>query len=179
MFTGDRSGDWLYAALYRSGFANQPKSVRIDDGLVLHDVFVTAAVKCAPPANRPDPSESESCMRYLIEEIRSMERVRVLLALGGFSWARTLSTLEHLGIEIPSPRPRFGHGAEVGLGRFHLIGSYHPSQQNTFTGRLTETMLDTVLSLARVRIDSSSVRQAEAHQTVGAQPGVASAAGGR
>lgn len=144
MFTGDRSGDWLFKALWRAGFASQPTSTGADDGLVLEDAWVTAAVHCAPPGNRPTTGERDACSLHLRREIRCLSRVRVIVALGGFS----LDALSLVyGIR---PRPRFGHGTEVALpdGRT-IVCSYHPSQQNTFTGRLTEPMLDSVLERAR------------------------------
>lgn len=150
MFTGDRSGDWLYAALHRAGFANQPTSEHRDDGLRLSDCFVSAAVRCAPPANKPTPDERDACAPWLEAEMDRMPLVRVLVALGSFAWTQTLRILEGRGTPIPRPRPRFGHGAEVALeGGPVLLGSYHPSQQNTFTGTLTEEMFDRVWTRAR------------------------------
>jgi uracil-DNA glycosylase family 4 len=149
VFTGDRSGDWLYAALHRAGYANQPFSRALDDGLRLSDAYVCAVVRCPPPANRPTPGERDNCLPYLVEELRLMPRVRVLLALGAFAWDGALRALRAAGHPAPRPRPRFGHGAEARIGPHVLLGSYHPSQQNTFTGRLTEEMLDSVLARAR------------------------------
>ncbi len=149
IFTGDRSGDWLFAALWRAGFANQPQSVSRDDGLTLRDCFVTASVRCAPPANRPLPSERDHCLPYLSGELRLLERVHVIVCLGGFGWDAALRVLAAQGVALPRPRPRFGHGAEVTLGGYVLLGCYHVSQQNTFTGRLTEPMLDAVFARAR------------------------------
>jgi uracil-DNA glycosylase family 4 len=149
IFTGDRSGDWLFAALYRAGFANQPESVSRDDALTLRGCYITAGVRCAPPANRPLPSERDNCLPYLVRELSLLERARVILCLGGFGWAVALRALAALGIEIPRPRPRFAHGAVVEIERFVLLGCYHPSQQNACTGRLTEAMLDEVLATAR------------------------------
>jgi uracil-DNA glycosylase family 4 len=150
MFTGDRSGDWLYRALHRAGFANQPTSVQRDDGLRLTNVFVTAAVRCAPPANRPTPVERDACAPWLHAELDVMHGVRVVVALGQFAWNQTLRILGERGVPVPRPRPRFGHGVEVPLqdGPM-LLGSFHPSQQNTFTGRLTEPMFDSVWARAR------------------------------
>jgi uracil-DNA glycosylase family 4 len=149
IFTGDRSGDWLFASLWRAGFANQPSSVARDDGLRLDGCYVTAAVRCAPPANRPLPSERDNCMPYLVRELTLLESVRVIVCLGGFAWDVALRALGSLGVTPPRPRPRFGHGAAAALGRWTLLGCYHPSQQNTFTGKLTEPMLDGVFARAR------------------------------
>lgn len=149
MFTGDRSGDWLYAALHRAGYANQPTAVAHDDGLELRDAYVTATVRCAPPANRPTPAERDTCLPFLTRELTLLREARVLLALGAFGWDGALRAAASLGCVMPRPKPRFGHGSEVDLGRWTLLGSYHPSQQNTFTGRLTEAMLDQVLQRAR------------------------------
>ena len=149
MFTGDRSGDWLFAALHRAGYANQAESARADDGLRLHDAYLTATVRCAPPANRPMPAERDNCLPYLVRELELLERGRTIVALGGFGWDGALRALRELGHQMPTPKPRFGHGAEATVGRWALLGCYHPSQQNTFTGRLTEGMLDDVFSRAR------------------------------
>jgi uracil-DNA glycosylase family 4 len=144
VFTGDRSGDWLFAALWRAGFANQPVSVSLDDGLSLSDCWVCAAVRCAPPANKPLPSERDNCLPYARRELELLARVRVIVCLGGFAWQAAMRVLE-----APPPRARFGHGAEAEVGGLKLIGCYHPSQQNTFTGRLTEPMMDQVLGRAK------------------------------
>jgi uracil-DNA glycosylase family 4 len=149
IFTGDRSGDWLYAALHRAGFANQPDSVHRDDGLRLRGARVTAVNRCPPPANRPTPAERDNCLPYLSEELRLLERARVIVALGSFAWDGALRALRELGVDAPRPRPRFSHGAEAAVGRLTLLGCYHPSQQNTFTGKLTEAMLDEVFARAR------------------------------
>jgi uracil-DNA glycosylase family 4 len=149
IFTGDRSGDWLFAALWRAGFANQPTSVHRNDGLELRHCWVAAAVRCAPPANRPTPQERDNCLPWSVRELELLPRIRVVVTLGGFAWDAALRLRAALGEPAPRPRPRFGHGAELEGERFALLGCYHPSQQNTFTGRLTETMLDDVLARAR------------------------------
>jgi uracil-DNA glycosylase family 4 len=157
IFTGDRSGDWLFAALWRAGFANQPSSVARDDGLSLRGCYVTAAVRCAPPANRPLPAERENCLPYLERELSLLEGVRAIVCLGSFAWDAALRALGALDAPIPRPRPRFGHGACVEIARWTLLGCYHPSQQNTFTGRLTETMMDDVLQRARQLVGTSTL----------------------
>ncbi|HET7274117.1 MAG TPA: uracil-DNA glycosylase [Longimicrobiaceae bacterium] len=150
VFTGDRSGDWLFAALHRAGLANQPTSVHAEDGLTLTDVFVTAAVKCAPPANKPTTTERDNCYPFLLRELAALPRVRAILCLGKFGWDQGLRVLRDGSYPVPSPRPKFGHGAEVEIGPdLTLLGSYHPSQQNTFTGRLTEQMMDDVLAASK------------------------------
>ncbi len=165
IFTGDRSGDWLFASMWRTGFATQPTSVSRDDGLELRGAYVTAAVRCAPPANRPTPAERDNCLPYLVRELSLLESVRVIVALGSFAWDAALRALDGLGMPIPRPRPKFGHGASVEIGQgataeipqgataetpqFTLLGCYHPSQQNTFTGKLTEPMIDEVFERAR------------------------------
>lgn len=150
VFTGDRSGDWLFGALYRAGFANQPTSVHRDDGLTLRDAFVTAAVKCAPPENKPLPDERDRCYPYLLGELEGLANLRAILCLGRFGWDQGVRALRATGRHLPRPVPAFGHGVEVAVGEdLTLIGSYHPSQQNTFTRRLTEPMLDAVLSQVR------------------------------
>jgi uracil-DNA glycosylase family 4 len=149
VFTGDRSGDFLFASLHRTGYANQPISVDVNDGLALHDCFITAAVKCAPPANKPTPAERDQCLPYLVRELALLERVRVIVVLGKFAYDATARVLAESGSPLPSPRPPFGHGVEVSTKRAVLLGCYHPSQQNTFTGKLTESMLDDVFVRAR------------------------------
>jgi len=152
MFTGDRSGDVLYAALHAVGLANQPTSVRADDGLMLSGVRITAPVKCAPPANKPTPTERDACRHWLDAELAVLRpTLRAVVVLGAFGWQALLPVLAENGWRVPRPRPRFGHGAHTILaGRdgpeLHLFGSYHVSQQNTFTGRLTPAMLETVLA---------------------------------
>lgn len=146
IFTGDASGDFLFAALHRAGFANQPVSVSRDDGLALRDAWIAAAVRCAPPDNRPTPREFATCRHFLVREIAALENLRVVLALGALAWRSALEALVENGVVIPRPRPAFAHGAEVGLGRVTLFGSYHVSQQNTNTGRLTAGMFDGVLA---------------------------------
>jgi uracil-DNA glycosylase family 4 len=150
MFTGDRSGDWLYAAMFRAGLANQPESISIDDGLMLKDAWVTAPVRCAPPDNKPTTEERDRCAPFLIRELALLKNMRAVIALGAFGWNGALTTFAAGGHSIPRPRPKFGHGAEARIGDLTLIGSYHVSQQNTFTGRLTESMLDAVFAQARV-----------------------------
>ncbi|MGH2656175.1 MAG: uracil-DNA glycosylase [Actinomycetota bacterium] len=148
IFTGDRSGDWLFASMHRVGLASQPTSVHRDDGLRLTGAYVAAAVKCAPPGNRPTPAERDTCLPYLARELELLGGVRVLVALGSFAWDAALRVLAVRGHLSPRPRPRFGHGAEAAVGPYALLGSYHPSQQNTFTGVLTEAMLDAVFARA-------------------------------
>jgi uracil-DNA glycosylase family 4 len=145
VFTGDRSGDWLFASLHRAGYANQPHSVGPDDGLRLAGMWIAAAVRCAPPANKPLPSERDNCLPYAADELRLLPRLRVIVALGAFAWDAALRL--HGGVR---PRPKFGHLAEAALpGGRVLLGCFHPSQQNTFTGKLTEPMLDAVFERAR------------------------------
>src|SRR5690349_1395874 len=147
-FTGDRSGDWLFAALHRAGFANQPTSTHRNDGLRLTNCYVTACVRCAPPGNRPTDGERDNCLAYLAEELRLLNRVRVILCLGTFAWDGVIRVLRSQGY-FPTRKPPFGHGAEAPAEPYTLLGSYHPSQQNTFTGRLTRPMLNGVLRRAR------------------------------
>jgi uracil-DNA glycosylase len=150
MFTGDRSGDWLYRALHRAGFASQPTSTSSDDGLTLRGVLITAAVRCAPPANKPTPAERDACRPWLEAELDLLDSVRVLVTLGAFAYAQVLRVLADRGLAIPTPRPRFAHLGELSLqGGPIVLASYHPSQQNTFTGKLTEPMFDRVWARAR------------------------------
>jgi uracil-DNA glycosylase family 4 len=155
IFTGDRSGDFLFASLHRAGFSNRATSVSRDDGLVLRDLYLAAAVRCAPPGNRPTPEERDRCLPYLARELRSLTRARVVVALGSFAWDGSLRALAALG-HPARPRPRFAHAAEAPVGPYVLLGSFHPSQQNTFTGVLTADMLDRVLRRARHLADRSS-----------------------
>lgn len=153
IFTGDRSGDWLFASLHRTGFANQPESVSRDDGLRLRDCYVTATVRCAPPQNRPSPDERDRCLPYLVEEIGLLPKVRAIVCLGHYAWDGVLRALRDRGHK-PERKPRFGHGVTAQVGPYALVGSYHPSQQNTFTGKLTESMLDAVFERARQLADA-------------------------
>ena len=152
-FTGDRSGDWLYGALYAAGFANQPTSSHRKDGLVLRNCCITSAVHCAPPDNKPLREEFAACRPYLVQELQLLKRVRVVVTLGHIAFQAYLSARRELGLDVPSPKPRFGHGVSYDLGGITLIGSYHPSQQNTFTGRLTRDMFQAVFQQARQLID--------------------------
>jgi len=164
MFTGDRSGDWLYRALHEAGFANQAESTARDDGLALRDVFITAANRCAPPANKPTTEERDNCRPFMDRELDLIDAdgpgIRVLIALGLFGWDQALRSLRARGCEVPRPKPKFGHAAEARIGApavaagfprhdLTLLGSYHPSQQNTFTGKLTRPMLAGVFDRAR------------------------------
>jgi uracil-DNA glycosylase len=151
VFTGDRSGDFLYAALYRAGYANQPTSVSRDDGLRLRDCWVTAAVRCAPPANKPTPEERDTCIgTWMVPELALLDDVRVVVCLGAFAWDAALRVRAALpgGDPFPRPRPKFGHGAELPGAPWTLLGCFHPSQQNTFTGVLTPPMMDDVFARA-------------------------------
>jgi uracil-DNA glycosylase len=155
MFTGDRSGDWLYASMYRTGFANQPHATSKDDGLALTDAYITAPVRCAPPANKPTLEERNTCLPYLVRELELLPNVRVIVALGKFAWDSALKVLSMGGVAIPRPKPAFGHLAESVVGDYSLVGSYHPSQQNTFTGKLTEPMMDAVFERSRALMGGS------------------------
>ena len=151
MFTGDRSGDFLYAALHRAGFANQPVAAHRGDGLELRDCWITASVRCAPPANKPLPAERDNCAAWLRAELALLERVRVVVCLGAFGWEAGFRQLA----PALRPRPRFGHGAEAAAGDVTMLGCFHPSQQNTFTGKLTPPMIDAVLARARALADQA------------------------
>ena len=148
LFTGDRSGDFLFASLHRAGLANQATSVAADDGLKLLDTYIAAVVRCAPPDNKPTPAERDCCLPYLVRELRLLTGLRVVVALGAYAWDGALRAMADLG-HSSQARPQFGHSAEVRIGPYALLGSYHPSQQNTFTGRLTPGMLDAVMVRAR------------------------------
>jgi uracil-DNA glycosylase family 4 len=155
VFTGDASGDFLWAALHRAGMADRASSRRAEDGLTLTDVYIAAAVRCAPPANRPTPGERDRCAPYLARELALLDGVRVLVALGAFAWDAALRVMAANGAASSGRRPRFGHAAEVEVGPYRLIGTYHPSQQNTFTGRLTPAMFDAVIGRAVAIADLS------------------------
>ena len=148
IFTGDRSGDFLYASLHRCGFANQPTSISREDGLRLTGAYVSAVNRCAPPGNKPTPQERDACLPFLEREIAALQELRGIVALGAFAWDGALRALAALGYPA-KPKPRFGHGAEAAVGPYAVIGCFHPSQQNTFTGKLTPSMLDDVMRRAR------------------------------
>jgi uracil-DNA glycosylase family 4 len=148
VFTGDRSGDFLFAALHRTGYANQPTSEHKDDGLALTGAWITAAVRCAPPANKPLPAERDRCLPWTLEELEHLPNVAVVVCLGAFGWDAALRLAAAKGVTA-KPKPKFGHGAEAVVGGWTLLGCYHPSQQNTFTGVITEDMIDAVLLRAR------------------------------
>jgi uracil-DNA glycosylase len=148
IFTGDRSGDFLFASMHRVGLANQPTSVSRDDGLALIDVYVAAVNRCAPPGNKPTTQERDRCLPFLVREIEALRELRAIVALGAFAWDGVLHALAAAGHATPRPRPRFGHGVEATIGPYILVGCFHPSQQNTFTGKLTPTMVDDVLRRA-------------------------------
>lgn len=154
MFTGDRSGDFLFATMHRFGFCNQTEGRRPDDGLQLIDAYITAAIHCAPPQNKPLPKELDNCRGYLARELSVLKRLKVVLALGNIAWRSYLRTRQETGGTVPRPRPRFSHGASLALeDGITLIASYHPSQQNTQTGRLTQDMFDRVFQQARETLD--------------------------
>jgi uracil-DNA glycosylase family 4 len=150
IFTGDRSGDFLFAGLHRAGYANQPVSVRAGDGLELTDAWIAAAVRCAPPANKPTPQERDACLPWAVSELALLEHVALILCLGAFAWQAALQLRAAAGEPMPRPRPAFGHDVLWGHGsRWPMLGCFHPSQQNTFTGRMTDGMLDATLARAR------------------------------
>jgi uracil-DNA glycosylase len=149
VFTGDRSGDFLFSSLWRCGLASQPVSRHRGDGLRLRDCWVAAAVRCPPPGNRPTPAERDRCLPYAAAELQLLDRVRVIVCLGAFAWDAALRVRAALGRPAPRPRPRFGHGAELPDPHWPLLGCFHPSQQNTFTGKLTPEMTDAVFRRAR------------------------------
>ena len=150
MFTGDRSGDWLFRALHAAGFASQPTSEHRDDGLTLRGAYITAAARCAPPANKPTPAEQARCQPYLLAELESLRRIKVVVALGKIGWDAYLRARRAAGGAVPRPLPRFGHGVAARMpDGVTLLGCFHPSQQNTFTGRLTRPMLHAVFARAR------------------------------
>ena len=155
MFTGDRSGDWLFGALYASGFANQPTLTDVHDGLVLQDAYITAVVHCAPPDNKLLREEFEACRPYLLREMQLLKQVRVVVALGQLAFSQYLAARRLLSLDVPKPVPKFGHAVVYDLDDVTLIGSYHPSQQNTFTRRLTRPMFHDVFRQARRIIDTS------------------------
>ena len=148
IFTGDRSGDFLFASMHRVGLANQPMSVSRDDGLSLIGAYVAAVNRCAPPGNKPTPEERDRCLPFLVREIGALQELRAIVALGAFAWDGVLRALAAAGHATPRPRPRFGHGGEATIGPYSLVGCFHPSQQNTFTGKLTPAMVDDVLRRA-------------------------------
>jgi uracil-DNA glycosylase family 4 len=152
IFTGDASGDFLFRALFETGFSNQPVSVSRGDGLALSGALVTAAARCAPPDNRPTPEEFENCRPYLAREIAALRNLRVIVALGALAFDASLRALRAAGYDIPRPRPKFEHGGEIQIGPYTVLGSYHPSQQNTFTGKLTREMLQSVFQRARASL---------------------------
>jgi uracil-DNA glycosylase family 4 len=157
VFTGDRSGDFMFASLHRTGFANQPTSVRANDGLKLTDMWIAAAVRCAPPANKPTPGERENCLGWSVREVRELPSLRLIVCLGSFAWDAALRLRAALDLAPPRPRPKFGHDV-VALqdGPLPLLGCFHPSQQNTFTGKLTEPMMDAVFEHARELVSAGA-----------------------
>lgn len=158
-FTGDPSGDWLYGALYRSGFANQPNSTSLNDGLALTGAYITNAVRCAPPGNRPVPAEKAACQPYLVKELELLDQVSVVVALGKFAFDAYLQARSASGASNPRPLPRFGHGTACELSDgITLIASYHPSRQNTQTGKLTEDMFDGIFRQARAKLEGAHSR---------------------
>ena len=160
VFTGDRSGDWLYASLHRTGYANQPESTHVGDGLKLTDAFVSAVNRCAPPANKPAPGERDNCLPYLERELRvARQRPGCWWHWAATAGTATLRAARALGLEVPRPKPRFGHGVETQFGPWTLLGCFHVSQQNTFTGKLTEPMTDEIFNRAREICDQEAIRR--------------------
>ncbi len=156
IFTGDRSGDWLFRALFKAGFANQPHSISRSDGLQLTDCYISAVVRCAPPGNKPNRDEVINCRPFLKQEFHLLSRVRVILALGQFAFINMLQTLEEVGLGPFKPRPKFAHGVQIPLTeKLLLLASYHPSQQNTFTGKLTEPMFDAIFEQVNFILQTS------------------------
>ncbi len=176
VFTGDASGDFLWRALHATGLADRPVSRRAGDGLQLHGVRVAAAVRCAPPANRPTTDEQHACRPYLVREMALLRDLRVIVALGAIGWDATLRSLVATGHKVPSPRPRFGHGAEVVIGDHTLVGTYHPSQQNTFTGVLTPPMMEQVFARAA---ELAGVDRPDPRETAPAEDAEATGRAGR
>jgi uracil-DNA glycosylase len=157
MFTGDQSGDWVYGTLHRFGFASQPTSHHRDDGLILHDAYITAAAHCVPPANKPSSAELTACRTHLVRELPLLRRVRVVVPLGRIAFDAYLVARRELGLPLPQPRPHFGHGSEMEFPEgILLLASYHPSRQNTQTGRLTQAMFDAIFARTRVVLDASA-----------------------
>jgi uracil-DNA glycosylase family 4 len=173
MFTGDESGNWLFEALHAAGFANQPTSVTRDDGLTLRDAWITAALRCAPPLNKPTRKELARCQPFLLEELRLLSQVRVVVALGRIGWENYLRARRQLGWPPPVARPTFGHGA---MTRFEdgvtLLASYHPSQQNTFTGKLTRPMLRSIFETARRLAESARGAEPKPSEAMAAPRGI-------
>ncbi len=159
MFTGDGSGDFLTPALHRAGFANQPASTQVGDGLKLKDLYIVAVAHCAPPSNKPAPQEIANCRPYLVEHLRLLKDLRVIVALGKIAFDGVLRALPEAGVPIPAPRPAFAHGAEYPVGPYLLVATYHPSRQNTQTGRLTKTMLDRIFRQVRRGLDRLESRR--------------------
>ncbi|MBL7714043.1 MAG: uracil-DNA glycosylase [Bdellovibrionales bacterium] len=154
IFTGDRSGDWLYGALHRHGFANQASSTHLNDGLELKEAYVTCVARCAPPQNKPSPKEIQNCIPYLFQELKIFSETKAILALGALAFDQLWSVLSAFpDIQLPKKKPRFTHGLSIDLGRLTLLTSYHPSQQNTFTGKLTQAMFDRVFQMARKKLN--------------------------
>jgi uracil-DNA glycosylase family 4 len=169
IFTGDRSGDFLYASLHRTGSANQAVSISLDDGLALADAYVTAVNRCVPPGNKPTPEERDRCLPFLMRELGALGELRVVVALGAYAWDGVLRAMAALG-HGSKPKPRFGHGSEAIVGPLTVVGCFHPSQQNTFTGKLTPAMLDDVITRARDLSARLADRPARASDGDGSRP---------